>query len=44
MHTKMYILEKMKKLSLLLKQTILIVIKNGGGTEKLRGPFNFPKT
>ena len=41
--TKKSVLEKIKKSSLPPKQTISAIIKNGGGIENIRGPFDIPK-
>ena len=41
--TKKSVLEKIKKLSLPPKQTISVIIKNGGGIENIRGPFDIRK-
>ena len=40
---KKSVLQKIKKSSLLPKETILAIIKNGGGIEKIRGPFDIAK-
>ena len=40
---KQSVLQKIKKSSLLPKETILAIIKNGGGIEKIRGPFDIAK-
>ena len=41
--TKKSVLEQIKKSSLLPKQTISAIIKNGGGIENIRGPFDIPE-